>query len=117
MTSVVASTPARPRSRRLPAAAGALLALGLLAASCSSGPGSKEDFVDVLSRDDLMTTEEATCIADQVFDRYGDDEEALDKLSAAPDFEYLSGAEGIDGFSEFYDQVVQSCVQVGPTAN
>jgi hypothetical protein len=115
MTSVAPSTPSRTWSRRSLGFV-ALLALGLVATSCSSGPGSKQDFIEVLSRGDAMTTEEATCIADAVFDRYGDDSDALGKLSAAPDFEFLSSAEGIDGFAEFYDRAVQSCVQVGPTA-
>lgn len=116
MSSDASPRPARSRRRSLLAVVG-LLALGLLATSCSSGPGSKQDFIDVLSRDEMMTTEEATCIADQVFDRYGDDEDALGKLSAAPDFDFLNGAEGIDGFSDFYDQAVLSCVQVGPTSS
>ena len=50
-----------------------------------------------------------------MFDRYGDDEDALGKLSAAPDLAFLDGPEGIDGFSEFFDGVVQSCVPVGPS--
>ncbi|MGI9597762.1 MAG: hypothetical protein ACR2QK_16480 [Acidimicrobiales bacterium] len=101
----------RRRSRWLPAVA----VLALVAAGCSSGPGTEEEFIEVLSRDGSLTTEEATCISDAVFAEYGDDSDALGTISAAPDFEYLSSEEGVEGFSEFFDATVQSCSTVGPT--
>ncbi len=104
----------RSRRRRL----GLVLLAGplaLLATACGGGPGSQEEFNAVLTRGGNLTDDEAQCISDQVFDRYGDDEDALGKLSAAPDIEFLEGAEGIPGFTEFFDSAVGSCLQVGPS--
>ncbi len=91
-----------------------LVALIFLVTACGSGPGSQEEFIEVLVRNDAMTEEEAICISDLVFAEYADDEEALGKISAAPDFEYLDGEEGVPGFSDFFDSTVQSCSAVGP---
>ncbi|MGI9596113.1 MAG: hypothetical protein ACR2QK_08135 [Acidimicrobiales bacterium] len=101
----------RPRRRWLLA----IVALGLVAAGCSGGPGSREDFVDILTREGGFTDDEALCITNAVFDEYEADEDALGKISAAPDFAFFDTAEGVPGFSEFFDATVQSCAQVGPT--
>lgn len=94
----------------------AVLALVVLVAvGCSSGPGSREDFVEVLTRDGSLTEEEGTCITDAVFDEYEADSEALGKISAAPDFAYLSSDEGVPGFAEFFEDTVARCSTVGPT--
>ncbi|MEM7321666.1 MAG: hypothetical protein AAF531_01150 [Actinomycetota bacterium] len=93
-----------------------LLAVALVAAACGGGPGSREDLIDVLTLDEAFSVEEATCMADAVFDRYGDDDDALGKISAADSFDFFDGENGIPGFSEFFNQTVQSCATVGPTS-
>ncbi|MEM7272451.1 MAG: hypothetical protein AAF547_05165 [Actinomycetota bacterium] len=111
-------TPVRPpstRRRRFAGRLAALVAVVLLAVGCSSGPGTKAEMIDVLSRDGAFTEGQATCIADAVFDRYGDDEEALGKISAADSFELFDTADGIPGFSEFFTDTVQGCAPTGPT--
>ena len=114
------STPAPSRRfgrvRRLRSALG-LVALALLATACGSDPGTREDFIDVMTQDGVFTVEQATCMADAVFDRYGEDDDALGKISAADSFEFFDEEEnGIPGFSEFFDETVQSCAPVGPTS-
>lgn len=94
----------------------ALLALALFAAGCSTGPGSRAEFVDILTRGGTITEDQATCITDAVFDEYEDDEAALKKISAAPDYDYLSSEEGVDGFTEFFERSVAGCALVGPAA-
>lgn len=116
-TAPPASPPRRPAARRTGPLLLVLIALAVLVAGCGSGPGTREEFIDILTRNPNLTTEEATCISDAVFARYGADEEALGKISAAPDFEYLRGEEGVPGFAEFYDDTVLSCSQVGPTSS
>lgn len=96
----------RLSSLRRTAGLGAL-ALGLVA--CTGGPGSEEDLVNALTRDRTFTRGEATCIAENVFAEYGDDEEALGKISGADDYEDLSGTEGVPGFAEFFENVVAGC--------
>lgn len=102
-----------PRRR---SALGALVAaLALLAAACGSSPGSQEDFIEVLLRNENLTETEATCIADAVFDEYGDSDE-LGTLSAADSYdEVVSGEQAIEGFDEFYENAVEACLQVGPS--
>lgn len=95
---------------------GALAAVGmLLLAGCTAGPGSKEDYIDVLQRDETFSETQATCIADRVFEKYGDDKAAIDLLSGAKSWEQLTGPEGIDGFEAFHTTVVTECTSVGPT--
>ncbi len=101
--------------RRVARWAPALLAIGLVAAGCSSGPGTEQEFIEVLTRDGSLTEQEATCISSAVFAEYGLDEDALGKISAAPDFAYLSSEEGVPGFTEFFEGTVQNCSTVGPT--
>lgn len=116
-----ASTTTAPRSaarRRLgrgPLVA-VVVAVALLATACGGGPGSREEFNEVLTRGGNLTDDEADCISGEVFDRYGEDEDSLGKLSAAPDLAFLEGDEGIDGFTEFFESAVESCLQVGPSS-
>lgn len=114
MSKIRSATTSGRRGRAARALAG-LSVVGVLAAACSSGPGSREDFIEVLTRDGSLTTEEATCISDAVFDEYEADEDALQKISGAPSFEYLRGEEGVPGFAEFFEETVEGCAQVGPT--
>lgn len=93
-----------------------LVALALIATACGSDPGTREDFIDVMTQDGAFTVEEATCMADAVFDRYGDDDDALGKISAADSFEFFDEENGIPGFTDFFDETVQSCAAVGPTS-
>lgn len=91
----------------------ALLATFFLA-GCTSGPGSQDEFVDVLMRDDAFTENEATCIADAVFDEYAADEDALGKISGAESYEFLTGEDGVAGFDDFLTETVTGCTSVGP---
>lgn len=87
----------------------------MLATACGGGPGTQEEFNEVLTRGGNLSQDEAECISGEVFDRYADDEDALGKLSAAPDMAFLESEEGIAGFSDFFDSAVESCLQVGPS--
>ena len=101
-----------PHRRRL---AASLALVALLAAACSSGPGTEAELVEVLMRDGSISEAEATCIGEAVFDEYGDDEDALGTISAAPSFEFLSTDEGVPGFRQFFEEAVEGCLTVGPT--
>ena len=105
----------RSQRVRRAAALAAMVPLVLLVTACGGGPGSQEEFEAILTRGGNLTDEEAQCISAEVFAQYGEDAEALGKLSAAPDIEFLEGAEGIPGFSDFFDSAVGSCLQVGPS--
>jgi hypothetical protein len=104
----------RSRRRRPLGVLGALFALAILAAGCSTGPGTEAEFVDVLTRDGLFTDEQASCISDAVFDEYEADQEALKRISAAPDYEFLNSDEGVPGFTEFFEREVVRCAPFGP---
>ncbi len=119
MTSVAPRSRLRS-SRRRPLGRRARLGLAvasvaLVATACGGGPGTQEEFNDILTRSGTISAAEADCISTAVFDEYGADEDALGKLSAAPDIEFLSGEEGIDGFGEFFDGTVAGCLEVGPS--
>ncbi len=86
----------------------------LVATGCTGGPGDRDDFVDVLTRDDNFAQNEAECIADEVFDEYGEDGDALQKISAADSYEFLTGEDGVDGFDEFFTTTVADCTRIGP---
>lgn len=86
-----------------------LLGLALIASACSSGPGSEEDLVTALTRDDTFSTDEAECIASAVFDEYGADEDALSIISGAESYEAITGADGVDGFDAFFGNAVAAC--------
>ncbi len=105
------------RVRRRGGLVAALVAFGLLATGCTGGPGDRADFVDVLTRDDNFAANEAECIADAVFDRYGDDGSALGKISGAESYEYLIGEDGVEGFDEFFESTVADCTAIGPSAD
>ena len=74
-----------------------VFALALLVTGCTGGPGDQDDFVDVLTLNDNFTEAEATCIAEAVFDEYGED--------------------GVEGFDDFFTGTVSSCTTVGPTVD
>ena len=104
-----------PSKRRRPILASLVLALALVATGCTGGPGDRDDFIEVLTRDDNFNETEATCIADAVFDEYEEDGDALGKISGAESYEYLTGEDGVEGFDEFFTEVVSDCTAVGPT--
>ena len=87
----------------------ALAATVLGVAACTGGPGDREDLVSALTRDDTFSTPEAECIADAVFAEYGQDEDALGRISGASTFEELNGPDGVPGFAEFFDNTVAAC--------
>ncbi len=86
-----------------------LLGLPLLLAACGGGPGSEEDLVNALTRDDSFSQDEATCIARAIFLEYGADEDALSIISGATSFEEITGVDGVDGFEEYFDRTVSQC--------
>jgi len=92
-----------------------VIALALLATGCTGGPGDEDDFVDVLTVNDNFTDAEASCIAEAVFDEYGEDGDALGKISGAESYEFLLGEDGVEGFDEFFTGTVSSCTTVGPS--
>ncbi|MDH4278507.1 MAG: hypothetical protein OEW83_10545 [Acidimicrobiia bacterium] len=119
-TSPEPSRPAMTRSargRRRAGLSAVVVAFALLATGCTGGPGDRDDFVDVLTRDDNFAVNEAECIADAVFDRYGEDGNALQKISAAETYDYLTGEDGVEGFGEFFDATVTDCTAIGPSAD
>ena len=107
-------TSKRPR-RRLRVLFG-LLALALVAAGCSSGPGSQQELEEILTTGGSISESDASCIADSVFEEYSEDDDALSAISAAPDFEFLSSEEGVPGFAEFFDSAVRDCTAFGPVS-
>ena len=92
-----------------------LLATAAVLTGCTGGPGSQDDFVEILMRDDGFTVNEADCIAGAVFDEYGDDGDALGLISGAESYEVLNGPDGVDGFEDFFTVTVSECTTVGPT--
>ena len=112
-----AATSVRRRGRRRGGLAAVIVALALVATGCTGGPGDREDFVDVLTRDDNFALNEAECIADAVFDRYGEDGDALQKISGAESYEFLTGADGVEGFDAFFESTVTDCTAIGPSAD
>lgn len=106
---------ARMSRIRIAATTLALVGAGLVLAGCTGGPGDQDDFVEVLRLDDGFTENEATCIADAVFDEYGEDADALGKISGAESYEWLIGEDGVDGFDQFFPGVVADCTTVGPS--
>lgn len=109
--------PRTARARRRAGLAATLVAVVFVAAGCTGGPGNRDDFVEVLIRDDAFTANEAGCIADAVFDRYGEDGDALQKISAAESYDYLTGEDGVEGFDGFFDSTVADCTAIGPAAD
>ncbi|MEM7337771.1 MAG: hypothetical protein AAF467_03925 [Actinomycetota bacterium] len=89
-----------------------LVALSFVAAACTGGPGSRDDLVAALTRDETFTTEEAQCIANAVFDRYSDDEDVLGQISGAVSYEELTGTSGVEGFEEFFENTVTACANL-----
>lgn len=116
LESTVPATPGIAGGRRRRRVAVGFVALALLLTGCTGGPGDREDFVDVLTRDDNFAANEANCIADAVFDRYGEDGDALQKISAAESYEWLTGPDGVAGFDEFFESTVTDCTAIGPSA-
>ena len=94
----------------------ALLFAVVVLAGCSGGPGSSEEFVEVLTRDGNLSEQEATCISEAVFDQYEADEDALKRISDASNIDSLNSEDnGVPGFVEFYDETVRGCATTGPT--
>lgn len=93
-----------------------LLAVVALAAGCSTGPGTRDEFVEVLTRgeDAGITEEQAGCIADAVFAEYAEDESALTRISSVGSFEDLNGENGVPGFADFFQATVFGCTPVEP---
>ncbi len=86
------------------------LAVGAFSLSaCTGGPGNQQDLVDALTRDDTFSQGEAECIAKNVFDLYGEDEEALGRISGAATYEELNGTDGVSGFDEAFTNIVDGC--------
>ncbi len=113
------SEPSRPagRVRRRAGLVSSIVVLAFIATGCTGGPGDRADFVEVLTRDDNFAVGEAECIADAVFDRYGEDGNALGKISGAESYEYLTGPDGVEGFDEFFESTVNDCTAIGPSAD
>ncbi|MFV0523169.1 MAG: hypothetical protein ACK5RL_01570 [Acidimicrobiales bacterium] len=86
-----------------------LATVALTATACTDGPGSEEDLVNALTRDDGFDQAQAECIANAVFNEYGENEDALKAISSAPDMAALDAEGGVPGFSEFFDRTVQTC--------
>jgi hypothetical protein len=99
---------------------GLVAALAVLATSCSGGgTGTQEDLTSMLQRDsdgtEILTTEQAECLSQAIWDEYGEDDRALDKLSAASSIEEIEDPEnGVPGFTEFLTGAVATCVPAGP---
>ena len=88
----------------------------MLAAACGGGTGTRADLISVLARDGAFTEGQATCVADEVFAEYGDNDDVLGTLSAAESFDVIESPEdGVPGFGEFFTAAVQGCVTAGPT--
>ena len=87
-----------------------LIGIVLAVSACGGGPGDVDDLADALSRGEAFSADEARCIAEGVFDRYGEDEEAISLISAANDFEALnSETGGVGGFEDFFDDTADAC--------
>ena len=80
-----------------------------LSLSACGGPGNEEDLVAALTRDDTFTVDQAQCIAELIFIEYGEDEEALGKISGVANYDELTGTDGVDGFDEFFSNTVKGC--------
>lgn len=96
----------RSRSRRL---AVLLASAAFVVSACTSGPGNRDDLVAALTADDAFSAEDAGCIADKVFAEYGEDGDALSKISGLGSFEELTGTEGVPGFEEFFENAINQC--------
>lgn len=106
---------ARPqRPRRIAISLAGFALGGILLSGCGGGPGTEADFVDILQRDDSFSEAQATCIASAVFDKYGEDNKALDVLSGGS-WEDVVGENGVPGFEAFYRDTVDGCVTAGPS--
>ncbi len=97
--------------RRLAAGLGAM---ALLLAACTDGPGDEQDLVDALVEDDAFEQNVAECIAAAVFAEYGEDDDAIERISGLGTFEELDSAEGVPGFGEFFTETIDDCRTVGP---
>ena len=115
-TSPIARSSVRATGRHRIGLFAIVVAAGLLAAGCTGGPGSQDEFVEMLTRDDAFAANEAECIADAVFDEYGDDGDALQKISAAESYDFLTGEDGVTGFDEFFEATVADCTTIGPSS-
>lgn len=80
-----------------------IVACGLLFSACGDDASDHEALVKALSSQDQMTTEEATCIADDIFEegRYTEDE----MKKAGKDIT------AVDGFQEAVEAAMDSCIK------
>lgn len=85
-----------------------LVALSLSLAACSNGPGTQAELVAALTRGDTFTQPQAQCIAKAVFDKYGADKTALNKISKATSYDDLVN-NGVPGFGDFFTTTVNDC--------
>lgn len=102
---------ARAKSSRFVLVPVALLAL--VGAACGDGPGSEEELVTALTRENTFTQDEAECVASAVFAQWGEDEDALKLISAAADYDELTGPNGVEGFGESFETAVKACANLG----
>jgi hypothetical protein len=88
-----------------------VMALGLSACSQDTGPGSESDLIDALTRDGTFEQDEAECIAETVFNEYGEDEDALQRITRTDDYDTLTGdgEDAVEGFGEFFDNTISFC--------
>lgn len=97
-----------------------LACASVVLAACGQGAGTQEEFVDVLTRDGNLSNDEADCVADAVFAEYGEDDEALKKISLAQDYESLERPleeGGLPGFDSFLTETVTTCTTFGPVSD
>lgn len=89
---------------------GGLAVLALASTACSQGPGDEDDLVTALTHNDAFSTAEAECVAAAVFDEYGEDEEAITRISGATSYEELTNTtDGVQGFDDFFRRAVSAC--------
>ena len=82
--------------------------------ACTNGPGDEQDLVDALVEDDAFEENVAECIAAAVFVEYGENDDAIEKISGSATFEQLDSTEGVPGFGEFFTKTIDDCRTVGP---
>lgn len=90
-----------------------LLMTALLTACTAGGPGTQEELQQILAEDGNLDETQASCVASAVFEEYGEDNDALSKISAADSLSDLEGENGVAGFNDFYSATLNGCTTVG----